>query len=208
MSDDPDNHKLHVNNNGPTNDVIEQRTWEWFSAAVSKRYGPAHYHLLDGALSVHWPDVAAVRAHDRVGFEITSPLRPEDVVPKRTAETNGDDDDEVDPRALKQRLFEQRIVEAVTRKIKKYGRHPLSEPLALLITLAHPSSLRFFSAGNVPRLSKIVRSHLINFVHQPIDAIYLVGPGEKAYLLWRRRGSRWKKLFPDLDTLNGTPRPS
>ena len=201
---DPNN---HANNNGPTNDVIERRTWEWFQAAVSRQFGPAHYHLLDGALSVHWPDVVAVRAHDRVGFEITSPLRPEDVVRKKVMEIV-DDDPEEDPRALKQRLFEQRIVEAISRKIRKYGHHPLAEPLALLITLAHPSSLKFYSPTNVPRLAKIVRGHLTNFVHQPIDAIYLVGPGEKAYLLWRRRGSKWKKLFPELNTLNGAPRPS
>ena len=207
MSDDPDPNNHNGNNNGPTNDVIERRTWEWFHAAVSAKYGPAHYHVLDGALSVHWPDVAAVRAHDRVGFEITSPLRPEDVVRKRST-VSDDDDVEEDSRKLKQRFFEQRVVEAISRKIKKYGRNPLSEPLALLITLAHPSSLKFFSPRNVPRLSKIVRGHLLNFVHQPIDAVYLVGPGEKAYLLWRRRGAKWKKLFPELDEVQTGPGPS
>ena len=200
---DTQNH--HTNSNGLSNDMIEQRTWEWFHAAASRQFGPAHYHLLDGALSVHWPDVVAVRAHERVGFEITSPLRPEDVVAKKIIEPT-DEDTEEDPRTQKQRYFEQRVVEAVSRKIKKYGHHPMREPLALLITLAHPSSLKFFSPVNIPRLATIVRGHLLNFVHQPIDAIYLVGPGEKAYLLWRRRGSKWKKLFPDLDTLNGIPR--
>lgn len=203
MSDDPDNNKSNSNSNGPSNVIIEQRTWDWFHASVARRYGPVHYHILDGALSVHWPDVVAVRAHDRVGFEITSPLRPGDVVKKRST-VSEDDSVEEDSRKIKQRLFEQRVVDAVTRKIKKYGKTPAGEPLALLITLAHPSSLKFFSPANVPRLSKIVRGHLLNFVHQPIDAVYLVGPGERAYLLWRRRGSRWKKLFPELDTLNGT----
>ena len=206
MSSDPDsNPKSAFTNNGPTNDVIEHRTWEWFQAAVSRQFGPAHYHVMDGALSVHWPDVVAVRAHDRVGFEITSPLRPEDVVRKRST-VSEDDDVEDDSRKAKQRFFEQRVLEAITRKIKKYGKTPADEPLALLITLAHPSSQKFFSPANVPRLAKIVRGHLLNFLHQPIDAVYLVGPGERAYLLWRRRGAKWTKLFPELDTLNGAPR--
>jgi hypothetical protein len=202
---DPDPHIS--TNNGPTNDVIEQRTWEWFTGAVSARFGPAHYHVLDGALSVHWPDVMAVRAHERVGFEITSPLRPEDVVRKRSVVPE-DDDSEVDSRKLKQRLFERRVVEAINRKMKKYGRTAADEPLALLVTLAHPSAQKFFSAANVGHLSQVVKSRLGHLIHQPIDAVYLVGPGERAYLLWRRRGAKWKKLFPELDELAPGPRPS
>ena len=206
MTDDSDsNHNHAFTNNGPTNDVIERRTWEWFHAAVSAKFGPAHYHVLDGALSVHWPDVAAVRAHERVGFEITSPLRPEDVVSKRTAVVE-DDDAEEDSRKVKQRLFERRVVEAINRKMKKYGKTATDEPLALLVTLAHPSAQKYFSATNVEHLAQVVKSRLGHLIHQPIDAVYLVGPGERAYLLWRRRGAKWKKLFPDIDALE--PRPS
>ncbi len=204
MADDPDPN--NSNSNGPTNDVIEQRTWEWFSGAVSARFGPAYYQILDGALSVHWPDVMAVRAHDRVGFEITSPLRPEDVVRKRNVLPE-EDDAEVDVRKRKQRLFERRVVEAINRKMKKYGRTATDEPLALLVTLAHPSAQKFFSAANVEHLSQVVKSRLGHLLHQPIDAVYLVGPGVRAYLLWRRRGAKWSKLFPDLDELRVPARP-
>ena len=194
MSSDPDPNKS--NSSGPSNVVIERRTWEWFHAAVSARYGPVHYHILDGALAVHWPDVVAVRAHDRVGFEITSPLRPEDVVRKRNVAS--EDDGETDSRTRRQRLFEQRVVEAINRKMKKYGKSPSGEPLALLVTLAHPSAMKF-SATDVVHLAQVVKSRLGHLLHHPLDAVYLVGPGERAYLLWRRRGAKWKKLFPELD---------
>jgi hypothetical protein len=182
-------------NDGPTNDDIEQLTWEWFAAAIELRFGPAYYQVLeppDGG--DHWPDVVALRAHDRVGFEITSPLRPEDVV-KKKFEGSVDPDDELPA----QRRLERRVVEALKRKIKKYGRQKTELPLALLVTMAHPSSLKFFSHTDIEHLSQVVKSVLGHLLHQPIDAVYLVGPGERAHLLWRRRGPKWKKLFPELN---------
>lgn len=202
MGDNPDPHK----NNGPTNDVIEQRTWDWFHATVSARYGPAHFRVISGRTNDHWPDVIALRGHEEVGFEITSPLKPEDVVRRPVPVSSngshhgaegGDDDEEGISR---QKLLEQRVVGALKRKIKKYGAQDTGLPLALLITLAHPSTLRFSSTKNdVAHLASVVRGHFGKFLHQPIDAVYLVGPGEKSYLLWRRRGPKWKKLFPELD---------
>lgn len=189
---DPDPHI----SNGPSNDDVEKKTWDWFARAVSQEYGPAHYQVVyppDGGL---WPDVIVVRAHDRVGFEITSPLRPEDVVKK----TNHPSDDD-DGASLQARL-ERRVLEAVKRKIKKYGSKPSNFPLGLLVTLAHPSSLKFSSSEtNLAHLSQVVKSRLGHLIHQPIDAVYLVGPGARAHLLWRRRGAKWKKLFPELDAL-------
>jgi hypothetical protein len=182
--------------NGLSNDDIERKTWDWFVHAVAAEFGPAHYQVVyppDGDL---WPDVIAVRAHERVGFEITSPLRPEDVVKK--SHHNGDDDDGVS----RQARLERRVLEAVKRKIKKYGNKPSDFPLGLLVTLAHPSSLKFSSSEtDVAHLSQVVKSRLGHLIHQPLDAVYLVGPGATAHLLWRRRGSKWKKLFPELNAV-------
>jgi hypothetical protein len=179
--------------NGPSNDTVEERTWTWFFEAMSLRFGPAYYQLLSAATGDHWPDVIALRAHDRVGFEITSPLRPEDVVRKRSEAVEDDGEQPAQAR------LEKRVIEALRRKIKKYGNGPSAMPLALLITLAHPSSLKFTAHLDRPRLAGVVRGHLTNFLHQPIDAVYLVGPGAQAHLLWRRRGAKWKKLFPELN---------
>lgn len=187
MSSDPDIQ------NGPTNDAIEKRTWQWFTDAMAVQFGPAHYQVVLPPEGDLWPDVIAVRAHDRVGFEITSPLRPEDVV--RKPSHNGDEDD---GKSLQTRL-EKRVLEAVRRKIKKYGSKPTDFPLALLVTLAHPSSQKFSPATtDLVHLAQVVKSRLGHHIHQPIDAVYLVGPGPAAHLLWRRRGAKWKKLFPDL----------
>jgi len=185
---------LSTPNNGLSNDDIERRTWDWFSGAVEVIYGPAHYQLLNHDAADRWPDVIALRAHDRVGFEITSPLRPEDVVKKHHS-SDGDDEAEISM----QRKLEKRVIEALKRKIKKYGNKKMELPLALLITLAHPSSMKFFSQTDLTHLSQVVKSVLGHLLHQPIDAVYLVGPGERAHLLWRRRGAQWKKLFPELD---------
>jgi hypothetical protein len=180
--------------NGLSNDAVERRTWEWFAAAVGLRFGPAFYQLLDLSDGDLWPDVLTLRAHDRVGFEITSPLRPEDVVKKPNH--TGTDDGEL---SLQARL-ERRVLEAVRRKIKKYGSKPTDFPLGLLVTLAHPSSMKFSSSKiDLLHLAQVVKSRLGHFIHQPIDAVYLVGPGARAHLLWRRRGPKWKKLFPDLE---------
>lgn len=206
---DPDPQYISAKN-GPSNDVIEKRTWDWFHASVSARFGPAHFREWSPPGREHWPDIIALRGHDRVGFEITSPLKPEDVVMRpANGPTNGtlpdpgsDDESRLTPTQERQKLLEQRVVGALKRKIKKYGAHHSGNPLALLITLAHPSTLRFSSTNtNVAHLASVVRGHFGKFLHQPIDAVYLVGPGEKAYLLWRRRGSRWKKLFPELDDI-------
>jgi len=190
MSSDPDPYSA----NGPTNDAVEQRTWEWFHSAAAARFGPAYYQDLHPLGGDNWPDILAVRAHSRVGFEITSPLRPEDVVRKGNNHTYEDDSD-----LPAQARLEKRVVEAVRRKIKKYGQGKSEIPLALLITLAHPSSQRLFSQIDLRRLTGVVRGHLSNFLHQPLDAVYLVGPGARAHLLWRRRGPKWKKLFPELN---------
>lgn len=189
---DPD--PLHTPANGLSNDDIERRTWDWFSGAVEVIYGPAFYQLLDPLDGDRWPDVIALRAHDRVGFEITSPLRPDDVVKKRSA--NSTEDEAEIPL---QRQLEKRVIEALKRKIKKYGNRKMELPLALLITLAHPSTMKFFSHTDLEHLSQVVKSVLGHLLHQPIDAVYLVGPGERAHLLWRRRGAQWKKLFPELE---------
>jgi len=189
---DPDPHP-NGPSNGLSNDDIERRTWDWFSGAVEVRFGPAYYHLLAPDDGERWPDVIALRAHDRVGFEITSPLRPEDVVKKHG--TNSDDEADVPM----QRQLEKRVIEALKRKIKKYGNRKMQLPLALLITLAHPSTMKFFSHTDLEHLSQVVKSVLGHLLHQPIDAVYLVGPGERAHLLWRRRGAQWKKLFPELE---------
>lgn len=182
--------------NGSTNDAIERRTWEWFASAVELRFGPAFYHVLDKTNGDLWPDVLALRAHDRMGFEITSPLRPEDVVKKPNH--NGDDDNGL----TTQTMLERRVLEAVKRKIKKYGNKPSDFPLGLLVTLAHPSSLKFSSTQtDLLHLAQVVKSRLGHLIHQPIDAVYLVGPGPRAHLLWRRRGAKWKKLFPDFESV-------
>ncbi len=190
---DPDNSA------SPSNELIERRTWDWFHAAVSSRFGPAHFKVFMPTEKDHWPDVVAVRGHDRVGFEITSPLKPEDVV-KRTRK---EPDDEIDEEGIsRQKLLEQRVVGALKRKIKKYATAHTGMPLALLITLAHPSTLRFSSTNtDIAHLASVVRGHFGKFLHQPIDAVYLVGPGERAFLLWRRRGPKWKKIFPELDEI-------
>jgi hypothetical protein len=192
-----------ANNNSPSNDVIERRTWEWFIGAVSARYGPAHYRKIDPPDNHLWPDVYAVRGNERVGFEITSPLRPEDVVAKSNG--NGRDDTDEEPPS-RQKLLERRVIEAVRRKINKYGNKPSDFPLGLLVTLAHPSSLKFSSTEtDLIHLSQVVKSVLGHLLHQPIDAVYLVGPGERSVLLWRRRGPKLKKLFPELDPMtNGS----
>jgi hypothetical protein len=190
---DPDSNGNH---NGLSNTDIEQLTWDWFSGAVAQRFGPAHYQLLTIPEADKWPDVVALRAHDRVAFEITSPLRPDDVVKKPTHNGDADTDD-----APVQIRLEQRVMEALKRKIKKYGSRHMGMPLGLLITLAHPSSQQFSAQADMRRLRGVVCSHLANFLRQPLDAVYLVGPGEKARLLWRRRGSKWKKIFPELDTI-------
>jgi hypothetical protein len=192
MSSDPDPYI----SNGLSNDDVERRTWEWFAAAVGLRFGPAFYQQLDPPDGDLWPDVLTLRAHDRVGFEITSPLRPEDVV--RKPNHTGDDGE-----LSVQARLERRVLEAVRRKIKKYGNKPSDFPLGLLVTLAHPSSLKFSSSKtDVLHLSQVVKSRLGHLIHQPIDAVYLVGPGERAHLLWRRRGSKWKKLFPEVDEIS------
>ncbi|HEY3295262.1 MAG TPA: hypothetical protein VGL38_07475 [bacterium] len=182
------------NNGGLSNNDIERRTWEWFSSAVEVIFGPAYYHVLNHDVGDLWPDVIALRAHDRVGFEITSPLRPEDVVKKHSSSA-ADDEAEMPV----QRQLEKRVIEALKRKIKKYGNRKMQLPLALLITLAHPSTMKFFSHTDLEHLSQVVKSVLGHLLHQPIDAVYLVGPGERAHLLWRRRGAQWKKLFPELE---------
>jgi hypothetical protein len=198
MGDDPDPLR-NTGTSGPTNDAVEQRTWEWFAGAVAVRLGPAFYQLLDHPDGGdRWPDVLALRAHDRVGFEITSPLRPEDVVQKRNGNGSPDPVDENPP--TRQKLLERRVVEAVRRKIKKYGNKPSDFPLGLLVTFAHPSSLKFSSTEtDVMHLSQVVKSVLGHLLYQPIDAVYLVGPGQRAFRLWVRRGPKWKKLFPELD---------
>jgi hypothetical protein len=188
---DPDPHLSP--GNGLSNDDIERRTWEWFSGAVEVIYGPAYYQLLNHEAGDHWPDVIALRAHDRVGFEITSPLRPDDVVKKHNSSTA-----EEEAEIPLQRQLEKRVIEALKRKIKKYGNRKMELPLALLITLAHPSTMKFFSHTDLQHLSQVVKSVLGHLLHQPIDAVYLVGPGERAHLLWRRRGAQWKKLFPEI----------
>jgi hypothetical protein len=206
---DPDPHS-NSTKNGPSNDVVEKRTWDWFHATVAARFGPAHFRVWTPAERDHWPDVIALRGHEKVGFEITSPLKPEDVVTRPGNETgNGfrpaseeGEDERVVAGAYRQKLLEQRVVGALKRKIKKYGEHHSGIPLALLITLAHPSSLKFSSTHtDIAHLASVVRGHFGKFLHQPIDAVYLVGPGEKAFLLWRRRGPKWKKLFPELDDI-------
>ncbi|MBU0507816.1 hypothetical protein KKH27_03120 [bacterium] len=190
---DPD---PYIIGNGPTNDDVERRTWNWFAAAVATQFGPAHYQVVYPPEGDLWPDVTAVRAHERVGFEITSPLRPEDVVKKPNH--NSEDDETATPQAR----LERRVMEAVKRKIKKYGNKPSDFPLGLLVTLAHPSSQKFSQSEiDLTHLSQVVKSRLGHLIHQPIDAVYLVGPGARAHLLWRRRGSKWKKLFPELDTV-------
>jgi len=182
--------------NGLSNDDVERRTWEWFAAAVGLHFGPAFYQQLDPPDGDLWPDVLTLRAHDRVGFEITSPLRPEDVV--RKPNHTGDDGE-----LSAQARLERRVIEAVRRKIKKYGNKPSDFPLGLLVTLAHPSSLKFSSSKtDLLHLSQVVKSRLGHLIHQPIDAVYLVGPGERAHLLWRRRGPKWKKLFPDFEPVS------
>ncbi len=183
----------------PSNELIEQRTWDWFHAAVALRFGPAHFRIATLPPYDHWPDVIAMRGHDRVGFEITSPLKPEDVVKRPRRDTQ--EDIEIEGMS-RQRMLEQRVVGALKRKIKKYGSTNTGMPLALLITLAHPSTLKFSSTkSDIAHLASVVRGHFGKFLHQPIDAVYLVGPGEKAFLLWRRRGPKWKKIFPDLDDI-------
>jgi hypothetical protein len=187
------------NHNSLSNDVVERRTWDWFAGAVAARYGPAHYRLIHPPENDLWPDVYAIRGNERVGFEITSPLRPEDVVSKPNGNGSEQPDEEPPPR---QKLLERRVIEAVRRKIKKYGNKPSDFPLGLLVTLAHPSSLKFSSTEtDLKHLSQVVKSHLGHLLHQPIDAVYLVGPGSRAVLLWRRRGPKWSKLFPELDEL-------
>ncbi len=195
MPDDPEPDCSNHHPNGPSNNDIEQRTWDWFASAVSQRFGPAYFQVTGPTNGELWPDVIAVRAHDRVGFEITSPLRPEDVVKKSSRNGATPDDDTLPP----QTRLEKRVIEALRRKIKKYGNRKTGMPLALLITLAHPSAQKLSGHMDLRRLSSTVRGHIGNFLHQPLDAVYLVGPGERAYLLWRRRGPQWKKIFPDLD---------
>jgi hypothetical protein len=188
---DPDSHLSPAN--GLSNDDIERRTWEWFTGAVGVFFGPAYYQPLNHDAGDLWPDVMALRAHDRVGFEITSPLRPGDVVKKNNSTPEEESDIPL------QRQIEKRVIEALKRKIKKYGNRKMGLPLALLITLAHPSAMKFYSHTDLEHLSQVVKSVLGHLLHQPIDAVYLVGPGERAHLLWRRRGAQWKKLFPDLE---------
>jgi hypothetical protein len=203
MPDDPDSHNHHPN--GPSNNDIEQRTWDWFASTVGQRFGSAYYQVTGPSNGELWPDVIAVRAHNRVGFEIPSPLRPEDVVKKTSRIGAAPDDAELPPHTR----LEQRVIEALRRKIKKYGDRQTGMPLALLITLAHPSAQKLSGQMDLRRLAGTVRGHISNFLHQPLDAVYLVGPGEHAYLLWRRRGPQWKKIFPDLPwpTPDGNHRP-
>lgn len=202
----------HSKGNSASNDVIEERTWDWFHGATSARFGPAYFLVKNTLVNDPWPDVIAMRGHEQVGFEITSPLRPEDVVERSGHSTdNGfkpvtnreeDEDERVVARVARQKMLEQRVVGALKRKIKKYGEHHSGMPLALLITLAHPSALKFSSTHtDIAHLASVVRGHFGKFLHQPIDAVYLVGPGERAFLLWRRRGPKWKKLFPELDDI-------
>lgn len=201
MSEDQDPDSSN-RTNGPSTNDIEQRTWDWFTGAVALRFGPAYYQLLGPTNGDRWPDVVALRAHDRVAFEITSPLRPEDVVHKLRRNGVGVESDDHQPA---QARLERRVVEALKRKIRRYQSRAQGMPLCLLITLAHPSALPLTAQLNLKRLSGVVRGHLANFLDQPLDAVYLVGPGTRAHLLWRRRGPKWKKIFPDLDAAPPVP---
>ncbi|MBU1936331.1 hypothetical protein KKG05_02950, partial [bacterium] len=99
-------------------------------------------------------------------------------------------------------LLHQRVLEATMRKIERYGARSISEPTALLITLAHPATLRL-TRGNafLPGIAEELQVSLAQELEQPFDAIYLVGPGENAQLLWRRSGAKWKRIFPELDAI-------
>lgn len=163
--------------------------------AVSRRFGPAYYDGAHHPAHSDWPDIVARRARRTVCFEITSPLQPHDVV---TEKKNDGEPVEENPFSL-----HRRILEATGRKIHRYGTRHFSQPMALLITLAHPMALHL-SRGNatLAGIGEELQEAVAQQLHQPFDAIYLIGPGEYAQLLWRRRGSRWKQVFPDLD---GTP---
>ena len=173
-----------------SNADVEERTWQWFMGAVSRRFGPAYYASAHHPVSENWPDIIAKRAKATICFEITSPLRPDDVNSHKT-------DDEEQPF-----LLHQRILEATARKIERYGARAIAEPIALLITLAHPATLRL-TRGNtsLPGIAEELQMSLAQELEQPFDAIYLVGPGENAQLLWRRSGSKWKRIFPELDAI-------
>jgi hypothetical protein len=176
----------------PPNSVIEDRTWQWFMGAVSRRFGPAFYDRAHHPAHSDWPDIVARRARRAVGFEITSPLQPHDVVVERK---NDSEPTEESPFSL-----QRRILQATKRKMQRYGMRHSSQPMALLITLAHPIARRL-AEGDAPLagIDEELQDALAQRLHQPFDAIYLIGPGAYARLLWRRHGSKWKRVFPDLD---------
>ncbi|MFH1010175.1 MAG: hypothetical protein V1784_02935 [bacterium] len=177
----------------PSNAVIEDRTWQWFMGAVSRYLGPAFYDGARHPAHSDWPDIIAHRSRRTVCFEITSPLLPHDV------NSGGKDNHEL----VKENPFtlRQRILDATIRKIHRYGVRHFSQPMALLITLAHPITQRL-SRGDatVAGIGEELQATLAEELHQPFDAIYLIGPGPHAWLLWRRTGPKWKRVFPELDT--------
>ena len=179
-----------------SNAAVEDRTWQWFMGAVSRRFGPAFYDSAHHPAHSDWPDIVAHRARRTVCFEITSPLQPHDVTNNRR---NNDELVEENPFSL-----HRRILEATTRKIHRYGVRHFSQPMALLITLAHPTALRLSQGdATLEGIGEELQDTFAEELHQPFDAIYLIGPGPNARLLWRRHGPKWKRVFPDLDGASG-----
>jgi len=177
----------------PSNAVIEDRTWQWFMGAVSRHVGPAFYDGAHHPAHSDWPDIIAHRSRRTVCFEITSPLLPHDV---NGGKKNNGELVEESPFNLR-----QRVLEATIRKIHRYGMRHFSQPMALLITLAHPITQRLARGdATVAGIDEELQAALAQELHQPFDAIYLIGPGPRAWLLWRRAGPKWKRVFPELDT--------
>jgi hypothetical protein len=184
----------------PSNAVIEDRTWQWFMGAISRHVGPAFYDGAHHPAHSDWPDIIAHRSRRTVCFEITSPLLPQDV--NSGWKGNGEPAEE-HPFTLR-----RRILEATVRKIHRYGVRHFAQPMALLITLAHPTTQRL-SRGDatVAGFGEELQATLTEELHQPFDAIYLIGPGPHAWLLWRRTGPKWKRVFPELDaSVKGNPK--
>jgi hypothetical protein len=176
----------------PSNALIEDRTWQWFMGAVARHLGPAYYDEAHHPAHSDWPDIVAQRSRRTICFEITSPLSPHDV---NSGKKNDSELIEETPFTLR-----QRVMEATARKIHRYGMRHFSQPMALLITLAHPITQRL-SKGDptAAGIDEELKTALSQELHQPFDAIYLVGPGPRARLLWRRSGAQWKRVFPELD---------
>jgi hypothetical protein len=176
----------------PSNAVIEDRTWQWFMGAVSRHWGPAFYDNAHHPTHSDWPDIIAYRSRRTVCFEITSPLLPQDV---NTGWKGNGEMVEDEPFTLR-----RRILEATVRKIHRYNSRHFAQPMALLITLAHPTTQRL-SRGDATAadIGEELQTTLAEELHQPFDAIYLIGPGPHAWLLWRRTGPKWKRVFPELD---------